>query len=130
MAVTVDLSKAFGSINYNLLLATLKAYGLSQSALSLLSSYLLGRKQSVCFHGVCSSYKELGAGLLQGSLLVPLLFNIFINDLNYEVPGVSLRLYADDTTLYASDVSPIAPNLLLTRVSAACRSGTMQTIGK
>ena len=81
---------------------------LSQSALSLMSSYLLGRKQRVCFHGVCSSYSELRAGLPQGSLLGPLLIIIFINDLNYAVPDVSLRLYTDDTTLYASDVSPIA----------------------
>ena len=59
-------------------------------------------------HGVCSSYSELRAGLPQGSLLGPPLFNIFINDLNYAVPDVSLRLYADDTTLFTSDVSPIA----------------------
>ena len=45
MAVAVDLSKAFNSINHNLLLAKLKAYGLSQFAMSLISSYLLGRKQ-------------------------------------------------------------------------------------
>ena len=90
------------------LLGKLKAYGLSQSALSLMSSYLLGRKQRVCLHSVCSSYSELRAGLPQGSLLGPLLFNIFIYDLNYVVPDVSLRLYADDTTLYASDVSLIA----------------------
>ena len=62
MALAVDLSKAFDSINHNLLLAKLKAYGLSQSALSLMSSYLLGRKQRVCLHGVCSSYSELRAG--------------------------------------------------------------------
>ena len=113
MAVAVDLSKAFDSIN--LLLAKLKAYGLSQSAMSLLSSYLLGRKQRVCLHGVCSSYSELRAGLPQGSLLGPLLFNIFINDLNYAVPDVSLRLYADDTTLYASDVFPIALQFVVNR---------------
>ena len=59
-------------------------------------------------HGVCSSYSVLRAGPPQGSLLGLFLFNIFINDLNYAVPGVSLRLYADDTTFYASDVSPIA----------------------
>ena len=59
-------------------------------------------------HGVCSSCSELRAGLRRGSLFGPLLFNIFINDLNYAVPDVSLRLYADDTTLYASHVSPIA----------------------
>ena len=64
-------------------------------------------------HGVCSSYSELRAGLPQGSLLEPLLFNIFINDLNYAVPDVSLRLYADDTTLYVSDVSPIALQFVL-----------------
>ena len=59
-------------------------------------------------HGVCLSYSELRAGLPLGSLLVPLLFNTFINELNYAVPDVSLKLYADDTTLYASDVSVIA----------------------
>ena len=56
LAVAVDLSKAFDSVNYNLLLAKLKAYGFSQPALSLMSTYLLGRKQRVCLHGVCSSY--------------------------------------------------------------------------
>ena len=74
---------------------------------------LLGRKQRVCLHGVCSSYSELRAGLPQGSLLEPLLFNIFIIDLNYYVPDVSLRLHADDTTLYVSDVSPIALQFVL-----------------
>ena len=115
MAVAVDLSKAFDSINHNLLLAKLKAYGLSQSTMSLMSSYLLGRKQRVCLHGVCSSYSELRAGLPQGSLLGPLLFNIFINDLNYAVPDVSLRLYPDDMTLYASDVSPITLQFVVNR---------------
>ena len=124
MAVAVDLSKAFDSIN--LLLAKLEAYGLSQSAMKLMSSYLLGRKQRVCLHGVCSSYSELRAGLPQGSLLGPPLFNIFINDLNYAVPDVSLRLYADDTTLFTSDVSPIALQVVvvsqgLSRLLVRCK---------
>ena len=108
MAAAVDLSKVFDSINHNLLLAKLEAYGLSQSALSFMSSYLLGCKQRVYLHGVCSSYAESRAGLPQGSILGPLLCNIFINDISHSVPDVSLRLYADDTTLYTSDVSPIA----------------------
>ena len=66
MAVAVDLSKDFDSINHNLLLAKLKAYGLSQSALTLMSSYLLGRKQRVCLHDVCSSYSELEGGASTG----------------------------------------------------------------
>ena len=108
MAVAVDLSKAFNSVSHNLLLANLRAYGLSRSSLSLMSSYLLGHKQGVCLHSVCPSYSELRAGLLQGSLLGPQLFSILINDLNYVFPDVSLRLYADDKTLYASDVSLIS----------------------
>ena len=63
MAVAVDLSKAFDSINHNLLFAKLKADDLSQSAMSLMSSYLLGRKQGVCLYGVCSSYSESRARL-------------------------------------------------------------------
>ena len=55
-------------------------------------------KQRVCLHGVCLNYTELRAWLPQGTLLGPLLFNIFIHELNYAVPDVSLRLYADDTT--------------------------------
>ena len=95
-AVAVDFSKAFDAINHRLLLAKLKAYGF----------YLLGRQQCVRLEGVCSNFKTVKSGVPQGSLLGPLLFNIFINDLNFCVPNVSLRLYADDTTAYLSDVSP------------------------
>ena len=56
--------------------------------------------------GVCSNFKTVKFGVPQGSLFGPLLFNIFINDLNFCVSTVSLRLYADDTTAYLSDVSP------------------------
>ena len=106
IAVAVDLSKAFDSINHRLLLAKLRAYGFSQPALDLMTSYLLERKQRVRVKGVVSSYSTVKTGVPQGSLLGPLLFNIFINDVNYSVPNVSLRLYADDTTSYGADVSP------------------------
>ena len=92
-----------------------KSFPVINSKLSLMSSYLLGHKQRVCLHGVCSSYSQLREGLPQGPLLGPLLFNIFINDLNYVVPDMSLRLNADDTTLYASDVSPIALQFVVNR---------------
>ena len=97
-AGTVDLSKAFDAINHSLLLAKLKACGFSPHALELMSAYLLGRQQCVRLEGVRSNFKRVKSGVPQGSLLGPLLFNIFISDLNFCVPNVSLRLYADDTT--------------------------------
>ena len=103
--VAVDLSKAFDAIDHNLLLAKLKAYGFATRALELMSTYLLGRQQCVRLDGVCSD-KTAKSGVPQGSLLRQLFFNIFINDLNFCVPNVSLWLYADDTTAYLSDVSP------------------------
>ena len=101
-AVAVD----FDAINHSLLLAKLKAYGFSPHALELMSNYLLGRQQCVRLEGVCSNFTTVKSGVPQGSLLWPLLFNIFINDFNFCVPKVSLRLYADDMTAYLSDVSP------------------------
>ena len=69
-----------------------------------MSTYLLGRQQGVRLEGAFYNFKTV-----KGSLLGSLLFNIFINDLNFCVPNASLRLYADDTTAYLSDVSPTIP---------------------
>ena len=112
-AVAVDLSKAFDSVCHSLLLAKLKAYGLSDGAISLMSFYFRGRKQRVKLDNVYSQWRSVNTGPPQGSLLDPLLFNVYMNDLNYFVKDTSLRPYADDTTAYASDASPLVLEYLI-----------------
>ena len=90
--IAIDLSKAFDCIRHNLLLAKVKAYGVQEPALQLLRSYLHGRKQRVICNNKCSSWSTVRCGVPQGSLLSPLLFNIFMNDINETVTVSSLRL--------------------------------------
>lgn len=106
-AVTIDLSKAFDSVCHSLMLAKLRAYGFSPDAMDLLTAYLRNRRQRVKVDGACSNWAIIKAGVPQGSLLGPLLFNLYINDVNYAIKNMSMRLYADDTTGYAADVSPL-----------------------
>ena len=102
-AIAVDLSKAFDLICHNLLLAKLRAYGLNNDAIAFLQSYLTDRQYRVKFHGKFSERCPVKCGVPHGSLLGRLLFNIFLNDLNFAGQISSLHLYADDTTTYASD---------------------------
>ena len=97
-AITIDLSKAFDSINHNLLLAKLSAYGVTEDALQLLRSYLTDRKQHVKIDGNLSDWQIMKCGVPQGSILGPLLFNIYMNGTNFSDISLSLRFYADDTT--------------------------------
>ena len=102
-ALLMDLSKAFDTINHELLLAKLEAYGFSKSSLKLLQSYLSSRWQRTKVNGSFSNWSELLLGVPQGSVLGPLLFNIYINDLFYLAELTDISNYADDTTFYACD---------------------------
>ena len=77
----MDLSKTFDCLSHDLIIAKSAAYGLADGALQMIYSYLKNRKQSVKMKGVISWLKVILAGVTQGSLLGPLLFNIFINDM-------------------------------------------------
>ena len=96
----MDLSKAFDSLNHDLLIAKLNAYGFSRSALKFTLSYLSQRKQRVKINGSFSEWKTTSVGVPQGSDLGPLLFNIYTNDMFMFISNSQICNYADDTTLY------------------------------
>ena len=93
--------QAFDTINHDLLLAKLKAYGFSPNALKLMHSYLNNRKQQVQINNKFSSESTVIAGVPQGSIDGPLLFNLFINDLVFFIQYCTLSNYADDNNLFS-----------------------------
>jgi len=98
-AILMDLSKAFDCLPHDLLMLKLKHYNLSEGALSLIKSYLSNRQQCVKFGTVFSGFRELVKGVPQGSILGPVFFNIFINDIFDCINKGTLYNYADDNTL-------------------------------
>ena len=99
-AIYLDLSKAFDTLNFNILINKLKFYGITGTPLKLLENYLRNRHQFVAFKNINSDLQEIRTGIPQGSILGPLFFSIYINDLINSSNIFNYLMYADDTTLY------------------------------
>ena len=100
-ALLVDLSKAFDCLPFSLTIAKLAAYGCSERTANLMASYLTERKQCVKIASVRSQWRTPEKGVPQGSVLGPVIFNVFMNDLFYSIEKCTLYNYADDNTILA-----------------------------
>jgi hypothetical protein len=128
-AVFLDWSKAFDKVPHSRLLSKLKHYGIEGNLLRWFENFLTGRTQRVQFGGARSDLSDVPSGVIQGSVLGPLLFNIFIADLPNCIK-TNIKQYADDCTLYkeVKKNDPEAANALqedLDSVDAWCANNGM-----
>ena len=111
-SVFLDISKAFDNVWHEGLIYKIKSMGISGELLNLLENYLSDRYQRVVLNGQTSSWTPVLAGVPQGSILGPLLFLIYINDLPNELQS-NAKLFADDTSLFAvADDKNVCANIL------------------
>ena len=94
-SIFLELSKAFDTLDHSILLSKMQFYGIKGTALSWFNSYLTNRIQYVDFDGVLSSNMVLSTGVPQGSILGPLLFIIYMNDVHQVTNRLNFILYAD-----------------------------------
>ena len=105
-AVFLDISKAFDKVWHEGLIFKLKQNGVTGSVINLLTNYLTNRKQCVVLNGSSSEFLPIKSGVPQGSVLGPLLFLIYINDLEVNLKSKT-KFFADDTMLFSIVVIPL-----------------------
>ena len=100
LGIFLDITKAFDSVNHDILFYKLEHYGFRGHALGFLRSYLSDRKQYTSIQDTPSETLSISYGVPQGSILGPLLFLLYINDLQNSITNSDLRLFADDTAVF------------------------------
>ena len=105
ISVFMDLSKAFDTLDHSILIYKLQHYGIRGTALKWFKSYISGRRQFTYINSVCSSTQYIYHGVPQGSILGPLLFLIYVNDIVNSSTSLNFILFADDTTVTCSNTT-------------------------
>ena len=106
LSIFVDLSKAFDTVDHHILLQKLNYYGARGVMYNWFKGYLTNRKQLVRVNGHCSSFSSITCVVPQGSILGPLLFLVYINDLPYASSKLKFILFADDTSILFRTKNP------------------------
>ena len=112
----LDLAKAFDTVPHHHLLVKLKSYGIDDPVLAWIASFLRDRKQCVQVYSINSSLQRVVCGVPQGAVLRPLLFLIYVDDVDYVIRNAKLTKYPDGTKLYLS----YCPTSVATPVSPLC----------
>ena len=105
VGVFLDFSKAFDTVDHNILLKKLNYYGIRGTPLAWINSYLSGRQQFTTYNGIQSDYKDIACGVPQGSILGPLLFLVYVNDLAFVSEKLYTIMFADDTNMFLTGES-------------------------
>ena len=100
MGIYIDLQKAFDTVNHFILIQKLEKYGVRGLVLDWFKSYLINRKQYTVISDYQSKLQTVTCGVPQGSVLGPLLFLIYVNNIQSAVSSATVKLFADDTNLF------------------------------
>ena len=101
--IFLDFSKAFDTVNHNILIDKLKYYGIRGVAIDWFISYLSDRNQMVTINNISSTKNKISCGVPQGSVLGPILFLLYVNDFHTCSDLFSFHLFADDANLFCQD---------------------------
>ena len=118
--IYIDLAKAFDSVSHPKLIYKLKKIGIGDRLLSWFSGFICDRQQCVRVENNLSPFRPVLSGVGQGTILGPLLFNLYINDVTSSVFSCNLKLYADDAKLYAEVPNEECVNLLRNDLARLC----------